>query len=284
VVATSNTNPERLVMLPRHLIFVIKPVQNLMIMASKRFTMTLVNKRKLRVLMDEEPEGVTTKVIATKTINLTKRSLASRVAEAAVATVEITKRQMLTSTLIMVRSNSSMTSSIKVAIEKRPAKDAEMPLINELMSNTQAKISTMMKDISRSLLVGGKITLIVKVENTKLTKVNNTTMTRVPRSLREKGSLPKHLREVRDPRPEVNMLLALMIKRLLMLLWVPRLCKSSKNFSSRPPRHRQEVARRNHRTYLPTSNIIIESLFQYFEKKSDPLEHHVHTTFCNEYM
>ena len=212
--------------------------------------------------MDEEPEVVTTKVIATKTINLTKRSLASRVAEAAVATVVITKRQMLTSTLIMVRSNSSMTSSIKVAIEKRPAKDAAMPLINELMSNTQAKISTMMKDISRSLLVGGKITLLVKVENTKLTKVNNTSMTRVPKGLREKESLPKHLREVRDQRPEGNMLLALMIKRLLMLLWVPRYCKSSKNFSSRPPRHQQEVGRRNHRTPLPTSNIIIERLFQ----------------------
>jgi hypothetical protein len=46
--------------------------------------------------MDEEPEVVSAKVIATKTINLTKRSLASRVAEAAVATVAITKRQMLT--------------------------------------------------------------------------------------------------------------------------------------------------------------------------------------------
>ena len=44
--AASNTNPERLVMLPRHLTFVIKPVQHPMIMASKRFTMTIVNKRK----------------------------------------------------------------------------------------------------------------------------------------------------------------------------------------------------------------------------------------------
>ena len=212
--------------------------------------------------MDEEREVVTTKVIATKTINLTKRRLANRVAEAAVATVVITKRQMLTSTLIMVRSNSSMTSSIKVAIEKRPAKDAAMPLINELMSNTQAKFSTMMKHIRQSLLVGGKITLLVKVENTTLTKVNSTTMIRVPKSLREKGSLRKHLREVRDPRLEGNMLLAMMIKRLLMLPWVPRLCKSSKNFSSRPLRHRQVVAKKNHRTNLPTSNIIIESLFQ----------------------
>jgi hypothetical protein len=213
--------------------------------------------------MDEEPEGVTTKVIATKMINLTKRSLASRVAEAAVATVAITKRQMLTSTLIMARSNSSMTSSIKVAIEKRPAKDVAMPLINELMINTQAKISTMMKDISRSLLVGGKITLLVKVENTTLTKVNSTTMTRVPRGLREKRRLPKHLREVREPRLEENMLLAMMIKRLLMLLWAPKYCKSSKNFSSRPPRQHQVVARRNLRTPLPsTRNIIIENLFQ----------------------
>jgi len=213
--------------------------------------------------MEEEPEVVTAKVIATKTINFTKRSLASRVAEAVVATVAITKRQMLTSTLIMVRSNSSMTSSIKVAIEKRPAKDAAMPLINELMSNTQAKISTMMKHIRQSLLVGGKITLLVKVENTKLTKVNSTTMTRVTRGLREKKSLPKHLREVRDPRMEGNMLLAMMIKRLSMLLWVPRYCKSSKSFSSRPPRQQQVVARRNHRTRLPsTRNIIIENLFQ----------------------
>ena len=46
VATASNTNPERLLMLPRHLTFVIKPVQNPMIMASKRFTMTLVNKRK----------------------------------------------------------------------------------------------------------------------------------------------------------------------------------------------------------------------------------------------
>jgi hypothetical protein len=213
--------------------------------------------------MDEEPEVVTTKVIVTKMINLTKRSLASRVAEAAVATVAITKRQMLTLTLIMVRSNSSMTSRIKEATEKRPAKDAAMPLISELMINIIAKISTMMKDISRSLLVGGKITLLVKVENTTVTMVNSTTMTRVHRGLREKRSLPKHLREVRDPRMEGNMLLVLMIKRLLMLLWAPRYCKSSKNFSSRPPRQHQVVARRNHRTPLPsTRNIIIENLFQ----------------------
>jgi hypothetical protein len=46
VAAASNTNPERLLMLPRHLTFVIKPVQHPMIMASKRFTMTIVNKRK----------------------------------------------------------------------------------------------------------------------------------------------------------------------------------------------------------------------------------------------
>ena len=44
--AASNTNPERLVMLPRHLTFVIKPVQHPMTMVSKRFTMTLVIKRK----------------------------------------------------------------------------------------------------------------------------------------------------------------------------------------------------------------------------------------------
>jgi len=44
--AASNTNPERLVMLPRHLTFAIRLVQHPMIMASKRFTMTIVNKRK----------------------------------------------------------------------------------------------------------------------------------------------------------------------------------------------------------------------------------------------
>ena len=216
--------------------------------------MTKVKKRKRRVLMDEEPGEATTKVIATKMTNLTKRSLASRVAEAAVATVAITKRQILTSTLIMARSNRCMTSSrIKVAIGKLPAKDEELPLISDLMSNTLAKISTMMRDTSRSLLVGGKI-ILVRVENTTLMKaVNNTSTTRAPRSLREKGSLPKHLKEVvRDPRQEANMLLALMIKRLSMLLWAPRYCKSSKNFSSRPPRLRQVVLRRNLRTSFPS--------------------------------
>jgi hypothetical protein len=143
------------------------------------------------------------------------------------------------------------------------------------MSNTIAKISSivrdisrsllagrsnMMKDTRRSLLAGGKINL-VKVENTMQMKVNNTMMTRVPRSLREKRSLPKHLREERDPRLVGNMLLVTMIKRLSVLLWVQKYCKSSKNFSNRPPRHQQVVPRRNHRTSLPTSRkIIIESL------------------------
>ena len=104
------------------------------------------------------------------------------------------------------------------------------------MSNTIAKISSivrdisrsllagssnMMKDTRRSLLAGGKINL-VKLENTMQMKVNNTMMTRVPRSLREKRSLPKHLREERDPRLVGNMLLVTMIKRLSVLLWVPK--------------------------------------------------------------
>ena len=42
----ANTNPERLLMLPRLQIFVIRPVQHQMIMASKRFALTIVNKRK----------------------------------------------------------------------------------------------------------------------------------------------------------------------------------------------------------------------------------------------
>lgn len=46
VAAASNTNPERLLMQPRHLTFAIKPVQHPKIMASKRFTMTIANKRK----------------------------------------------------------------------------------------------------------------------------------------------------------------------------------------------------------------------------------------------
>lgn len=41
-----STNLERLLMLPRHQIFVIRPVQHQMIMASKRFALTVVNKRK----------------------------------------------------------------------------------------------------------------------------------------------------------------------------------------------------------------------------------------------
>jgi hypothetical protein len=106
------------------------------------------------------------------------------------------------------------------------------------MTNTIAKISSMMRDISRSLLagssnmmmdtrrslqVGRKITL-VKVENPMLMKVSNTMMTRVPKSLREKKSLPKHLREERDPRLAGNMQLATMIKRLSVLLWVLKYC------------------------------------------------------------
>ena len=170
-----------------------------------------------------------------------------------------------------------MTSSIKVPIRKQQAKDAALPLISELMSNTIAKISSIVRDISRSLLAGssnmmmdtrrsllagGKINL-VKVENTMQMKVNNTMMTRVPRSLREKRSLPKHLREERDPRLVGNMLLVTMIKRLSVLLWVPKYSQSSKNFSNRPPKHQQLAPKRNHRTPLPsTRNIIIESLFQ----------------------
>lgn len=46
VAAASNTNPEMLVILPRHLTFAIKPVQHPKIMASKRFTMTIAIKRK----------------------------------------------------------------------------------------------------------------------------------------------------------------------------------------------------------------------------------------------
>jgi hypothetical protein len=106
------------------------------------------------------------------------------------------------------------------------------------MTNTIAKISSMMRDISRSLLAGSsnmmmdtrrslqagrKITL-VKVENPMLMKVSNTMMTRVPKSLREKRSLPKHLREERDPRLAGNMQLATMIKRLSVLLWVLKYC------------------------------------------------------------
>lgn len=44
--ANGSTNPERLLMLPRNQIFVIKPVQHQMSMASKRFALTIVNKRK----------------------------------------------------------------------------------------------------------------------------------------------------------------------------------------------------------------------------------------------
>ena len=44
--ATGSTNPERLLMLLRHQIFVIRPVQYQMIMASRRFALTIVNKRK----------------------------------------------------------------------------------------------------------------------------------------------------------------------------------------------------------------------------------------------
>lgn len=220
--------------------------------------------------MAEEAEVVTMKEIATKTINssLTIRDLASRVvAEAAVATAANTKRMKLASTLIIARSSRSMTRSIKVvAIKEGQAKAAALPLIRELMSNTIAKISNMMRLINRSQLVAGKITL-VKVENTTLRKVSNTTMIRASKSLREIRSLPKHLREERDLRLAGNMLLAMKIKRLLMLLWVPKYCKSSKSFSSRPPRLQQVakvVARKNHRTCLTSSGkiIIIDTLFQ----------------------
>jgi hypothetical protein len=45
-VVNDSTNPERVLMLPRHQIFIIRPVQHQMIMASKRFALTVVNKKK----------------------------------------------------------------------------------------------------------------------------------------------------------------------------------------------------------------------------------------------
>lgn len=116
-VATGSTNPERLLMLPRHQIFVIRPVQHQMIMASKRFALTIVNKRKRRALMAEEVEVVTTRETTTKTINHTIRGLASRAVEAVEATEVIIKRKIQASTVTMVRSR-TMTSSIKVPIRK----------------------------------------------------------------------------------------------------------------------------------------------------------------------
>ena len=113
----ANTNPERLLMLPRLQIFVIRLVQHQMIMASKRFALTIVNKRKRRVLMAEEVEVVTTKETTTKMINHTIRGLASRAVEAVEATAVIIKRKILISTVTMVR-NRTMTSSIKVPIRK----------------------------------------------------------------------------------------------------------------------------------------------------------------------
>lgn len=135
-------------------------------------------------------------------------------------------------------------------------------MMRDISRSLLAGSSNMMMDTRRNLLAGGKITL-VKVESTMQMKVNNTMMTRVPRSLREKRSLPKHLREERDPRLVGNMVLATMIKRLSVLPWVQKYCKSSKNFSNRPLRHQQVAPKRNHKTPLPsTRNIIIESLFQ----------------------
>lgn len=115
--ATGSTNPERLLMLPRHQIFVIRPVQHQMIMASKRFALTKDNKRKRRALMAEEVEVVTTRETTTKTINHIIRGLASRAVEAVEATAVTIKRKILASTLTMARSR-TMTSSIKVSIRK----------------------------------------------------------------------------------------------------------------------------------------------------------------------
>jgi len=96
-------------------------------------------------------------------------------------------------------------------------------MMKDISRSLLAGSSNMMMDTRRSLQAGRKITL-VKVENPMLMKVSNTMMTRVPKSLREKRSLLKHLREERDPRLAGNMQLATMIKRLSVLLWVLKYC------------------------------------------------------------